>query len=100
MNLQVAFTKALGVDKLRQFLADLGLTIAALSSLRGVQQPTSRTQYPIKEYKTIEAELTDHPAIESRKRESENELKQRGNLSCDEKLSSKGHVENQTQLPQ
>ena len=37
MELQVVhiFTKTLGVDKVRQFMADLGLTIVALSSLRG-----------------------------------------------------------------
>ena len=36
-KLQVAdiFTKALGVDKLRKFMTDLALTIAALPSLRG-----------------------------------------------------------------
>ena len=49
MNLQVAFTKALGVDKLRKFMVDLGLTVAALLSLRGrgVHQPMSTMQQPI-----------------------------------------------------
>ena len=41
------FTKALGVDKLRQFLSDLGLMITSLPSLRGSTQPTSTTQQTI-----------------------------------------------------
>ena len=76
-NLQVAdiFTKALGVDKLGQFIVDLGLTIVALPSLKGVLQPTNRTQQTNssqsiedkshksnKEYETIEVESIDHPA--------------------------------------
>ena len=34
------FTKALGVDKLRQFASDLGLTPPTLTSLRGSTQST------------------------------------------------------------
>ena len=46
-NLQVAdiFTEALGVDMLRTFISNLGLTIVALLSLRGsTTQPISTTQ--------------------------------------------------------
>ena len=39
-NLQMAdiFTKALGADKLRQFMMNLGLSTANQSSLRGINQ--------------------------------------------------------------
>ena len=41
-NLQTVdiFTKALGADKLRQFMTDLGLTIPDLPSLRGSTEET------------------------------------------------------------
>ena len=41
-NLQMAdiFTKALGADKLWQFMTDLGLTILDLPSLRGSTEDT------------------------------------------------------------
>ena len=45
MNLQVddVFTKALGVDKLRQFTSGLGLTTSALPSLRRSTVSDTRT---------------------------------------------------------
>ena len=44
MNLQTVdiFTKALGADKLRQFMLNLGFTILDFPSLRGVQKRTNR----------------------------------------------------------
>ena len=43
-NLQTAdiFTKALGADKLWQFMTDLGLTIPDLPSLRGSTEETTQ----------------------------------------------------------
>ena len=43
-NLQTAdiFTKALGADKLGQFMTDLGLTIPDLPSLRGSTEETTQ----------------------------------------------------------